>query len=999
MIYNKPTSQIPQEHKKDINQKILHLIETADMQGLTHQDVYDAYSPMGALHGLDFKDFDSFHAFTEAKKQATDGQYFTPHVLCEQVVQMMQISNTDLVADLTCGHGAFFNFMPIQQNVYGCELDSKAVQVAKFLYPKANIKCNDIRQYKSDVKFDSIILNPPFNLDFDGVSSQHYICNKASEMLKPLGILGLIVPKSYMKDEMMNKKDIEMMNENYSFLGQYELSNDAFKEMGVSNFEIKVMFFQKVSEHVDACPYINTFHDLQYISNQVFEARQLKNKYKAKTLSEGAEYDEFNYAVKKYLYEFKAHSNLQYYVPKAEALLEKFRTQSKPEKMEWKEWEKIKLTEARVLSTFKRVFKNAYKVESDEIRLVKRSNSFYIKHYSSKMKHIVSKKVGANVVEDINRLVAYDDVCSNFLNSCKSLGLDTREFNKVIRKKKRDFKLHTTPINDLPIDKGLDTWLKRFKFKSQGNVFKLHDTQRLDMNKVLQRNHTLLAWSMGVGKSVAMLANIKYLLKTKSVRNVFITAPAVAVDLTLKAFLRDNGIKLREIKSSNDLLNVKDGEVLIMTLNRLSASKNDVTAFVKSRSNNVALVFDESDEITNYKSKRTIAVLSAFRRCKKTLLMTGTVTRNNIGEFYSNFELMYNNSHNMMCDVAQIYKMDGKTKELVTKENKNVNFPFGAYYGKGLFKACFSPSKATVFGIQKDTQNIYNSDDLKNVLDRTVITRTFEEIAGKKFEYHNHYIQPNLAEKTLQDDILNRFHEMCHNYFQKTNNSRKESYLRIIRMINLLIKSTSTPHLFSEWIGQGLPTKYAKVIKMVKAKDEKVMIGCVGIDSAQSYYNEISKRFPNREVFYIDGSVNFKNRKALIDKFESTKNGILVANQAALKSSVNIPTCNEVIICGLPWNFAKLNQFVFRCIRFDSKEKTNVHFVIYSDSIELNVLNLLLNKEKINSFMRTTEESTDDEMYDKYDVDNGVLGSLIQKHYDEDGGMRLGWSETETIKS
>lgn len=999
MIYNKPTSQIPQEHKKDINQKILHLIETGDLQGLTHQDVYDAYSPMGALHGLEFKDFDSFHAFTEAKKQATDGQYFTPHGLCEQVVNMLQIPNTDLVADLTCGHGAFFNFLPIQQNVYGCELDSKAVRVAKFLYPKANIKCNDIRQYKSDVKFDTIILNPPFNLDFDGVSSQHYICQKASEMMKPLGILGLIVPKSYMKDEMMNKKDIEMMNENFSFLGQFELSNDAFKEMGVSNFEIKVMFFQKVSEHVEACPYVNSLHDIQYISNQVFEARQLKNKYKAKTLSEGAEYDEFNYKVKKYLYEFKAHKNLQYYVPKAEALLEKYATQAKPEKMDWKEWERVRLTEAKVLATFKRVFKNAYKVERDEIRLVKKNHSFTIKAYSSKMKHVVNKKVGTNVTEDINRLVAYDDVYDVFLKSVRVLGLDTKEFKKVIFRKKKDFILHNTPIENLSIDKKINTWLKRFRFKSQGKVCKLHDIQINDANKVLQRNHTQICWQQGVGKTVLMTSYIKYLQKYGTQKAIFITAPSLSVELTLIPFMRDNNIKFIDAKKASDLDNVKHGGIVIMSLGRVRNNKESVRLFVKKRSNKVAFIFDENDEIKNYTAKRTRAVMNAFRKCHKKLLMTGTITRNNVLESYTSFELLYNNSYNMMNNCSNMYYQDSKTKDVKRTENKRVNQPFDGYFGYADFRKCFSPSKASVFGIQKNTQDIYNSVDLKALLNRTVITRTFEEVVGKKYEFHTTYVQPNYAEKQLQDDILNKFHEMCYTYFNHTGNTRKESYLRIIRMINLLIKSTTAPHLMSEWIGQGLPTKYAKVLKMIEQRDELVMVGCVGIEATQSYYNAIKDRFPNREVFYVDGTISFKGRNDIIKKFESTSNGILVANQAALKSSVNIPTCNEVILTAFQWSWSTITQFVFRCIRFNSKEMTNVHTVLYSDSIELNILNLLMNKEKINSFMRTTDLADEEELYENFDVDSGILGSLLQKYYDEDGGMRLSWGETEIIKS
>lgn len=371
--------------------------------------------------------------------------------------------------------------------------------------------------------------------------------------------------------------------------------------------------------------------------------------------------------------------------------------------------------------------------------------------------------------------------------------------------------------------------------------------------------------------------------------------------------------------------------------------------------------------------------------------MTGTVTRNNIAEFYSNYELLYNNSHNMMCNVKEIYAQDKKTKDIKKKENQKFGKPFGAYYGHGLFKSCFSPSKASVFGIQKDLQDIYNTEELRGIIKSTIITRTFEEVAGKKLTNHTVYVQPNLAESTLQQTIMNDFHELCYSYFQSTGNSRKESYLRIIRMINLLIKSTSAPHLMNEWTGQGLPTKYSKVIRMVCERDEQVLVGCVGIESTKSYFEEIKKACPDREVIYIDGSISFDRRKKLIAEYNKSTNSIIVANQASLKSSVNIPECNEVIITALPWNGSKLSQFTKRTVRFNSSSMTNVNLVCYADSIELNILNLILNKEKVNQFIKTTDVTTDDEVNEEYGVDGEMLGNLIQKHYDEEGGMRLSW--------
>ena len=97
------------------------------------------------------------------------------------------------------------NFAPAESNVYGCELDIKAYKVAKYLYPKANITYGDIRSYSPGIKFDYVVGNPPFNIywwvDENQIISQLYYCQKAAELMKPMGIMALVVPASFLADD------------------------------------------------------------------------------------------------------------------------------------------------------------------------------------------------------------------------------------------------------------------------------------------------------------------------------------------------------------------------------------------------------------------------------------------------------------------------------------------------------------------------------------------------------------------------------------------------------------------------------------------------------------------------------------------------------------------------------------------------------------------------------------------------------------------------------
>ena len=161
MKYQDQYTLVPQDQRKELNQKIVYLIDsgTAAQAGITGEDIYNAYTGDGGLHGLERKDFDSYHSYSEAKKEIENGQFFTPPNLCQLVAEVLKPSQFDLVADLTCGKGSFFNFFPMESNLYGCEIDAKACKVARYLFPAANITPGDIRTYKPEVRFDYVVGN------------------------------------------------------------------------------------------------------------------------------------------------------------------------------------------------------------------------------------------------------------------------------------------------------------------------------------------------------------------------------------------------------------------------------------------------------------------------------------------------------------------------------------------------------------------------------------------------------------------------------------------------------------------------------------------------------------------------------------------------------------------------------------------------------------------------------------------------------------------------
>ena len=226
-----------EQERRELNEQIIRLLqsEACEQAGVTDEDIFNRYTGDGGLHGLRRSDYENYNAFSAAKKELENGQFFTPPPLCEMIVSALRLSDTDLVADLTCGMGNFFNFLPNERNAYGCEVDPNACAVARKLYPQAHIVQGDIRDYEPQTHFDFVLGNPPFHLrwimpDATVMVSHQYYCLKAAKLLKPLGILAVIVPASFLADSFSDKGAIRMMESRFSFLGQVMLPEHAFSD-------------------------------------------------------------------------------------------------------------------------------------------------------------------------------------------------------------------------------------------------------------------------------------------------------------------------------------------------------------------------------------------------------------------------------------------------------------------------------------------------------------------------------------------------------------------------------------------------------------------------------------------------------------------------------------------------------------------------------------------------------------------------------------------------
>ncbi len=317
------------------------------------------------------------------------------------MVELLAPPPEDMVLDMCCGMGNFVNWLPSRHNAYGFDVDAGAVNVAKFLYPDANIEKCDIVQYNPEQRFDTVIGNPPFNLKFDGHLSQFYYMTKAHEVLNPAGFLMMIVPYSFLAVEFWEKAKVSAINRDFSFIGQTGLPDDAFASLGVEKFATKIMVFMRESQHIGMKPYdAEEFLTWEQLRERIAKAKAIKAGVRIQLLREATnidteELERFEYRLAKYIFELKIHPRLRKHLDKAVALVIKFRNQKPPTNCtneEYKRWEQTKLTPNELLSVISRYVRNQNVVPRKEVALVKTNYGFRLKAYAPKLLDKVPKK-------------------------------------------------------------------------------------------------------------------------------------------------------------------------------------------------------------------------------------------------------------------------------------------------------------------------------------------------------------------------------------------------------------------------------------------------------------------------------------------------------------------------------------------------------------------------------------------------------------------------------
>ena len=340
-------------------------------------------------------------------------------------------------------------------------------------------------------------------------------------------------------------------------------------------------------------------------------------------------------------------------------------------------------------------------------------------------------------------------------------------------------------------------------------------------------------------------------------------------------------------------------------------------------------------------------------------------------------------------------RLNKRSADMEHKENPYYGMPIPAYKkGYRLFANSHLPEKITVFGVGQRNQDIYNADELDRLLGKTVITRTFEEVTGKDIRRIHQMPIPFLPEeREVYNIVLKEFYRIQREYYSSTGNSRKDALMRLIQQITLLLRISAAPDCMKEYEGETPLKEMAVVEALARWPEEVVAIGVRHTTVLDRYAAAIREYLPERPLFVVTGStVTFAKRRALRDILRDSRNGILLCTQQSLPSSVNFEFVNKIIIPEMHYNNAGMSQFYMRFVRYTSTEKKDLYFPIYIGSLESNLMQMVLAKEKLTMFMKG-QDADMDEIYAKFGVDYDLLSTLMTRETDDEGHLRIHWGE------
>lgn len=238
------------------------------------QDILAKYVGWGGLSDCFKEKHPSYnqlrHYLTEdefnAARASTLTAFYTPPIVMQSMYKALGNMGfkEGKILEPSCGIGNFIGTIPEEMRsskVHAVELDDLSGQIAKQLYPNADIKITGFEKTKfNDNSFDVAVGNVPFgeisvrDKQYDKYNWRihNYFFAKSLDKVRPGGVVAFITSRYTLDSK--NSSFREYLSERSDFLGAIRLPNNTFSKAAGTEVTSDIIFLQKRDTPLEKIP-------------------------------------------------------------------------------------------------------------------------------------------------------------------------------------------------------------------------------------------------------------------------------------------------------------------------------------------------------------------------------------------------------------------------------------------------------------------------------------------------------------------------------------------------------------------------------------------------------------------------------------------------------------------------------------------------------------------------------------------------------------------------
>ena len=400
----------------------------------------------------------------------------------------------------------------------------------------------------------------------------------------------------------------------------------------------------------------------------------------------------------------------------------------------------------------------------------------------------------------------------------------------------------------------------------------------------------LLADEMGLGKTIQVIA---FLLLSKSKNNLII-APA-----SLMHNWKNEILKFTNIKDSDISLTIEDNSFITILSYEYARSKIEIL----QKQNFDILIMDESQKIKNRKTQ----VFHAITQIKRdfTIIMTGTPIENSLDDLWNMLFAINPSLHELYASKIQPLFLDKEHYSKAIELTINILYPI-----------MMQRKKKEVLNLPtRDTQTLF--------------------VKFTNQENHKYNQLVNTFTSALKSGLSGRIQSIA-----------LEGLLRLRQYcsIHSIVPQTL---LATNEIEDSKVNTTMKIIKDSISSKEKIIVFSQFTSSLDKL--ELLFRESNYNFLRLDGSTSKRNRNKYVEEFQDVESeyDIFLISLKAGGVGLNLTSARTAILFEPWWNPAVEEQAFARIDRIGQQQTTKIYRLIYANSIEEKINNLVEQKQGI----------------------------------------------------